>query len=92
MVGHERTFDMFLSLLLTFGELRHVGELKQEERLKKHLPTANDLNPNLRFLNNPLLKAIAESDRLRVECEKRRISWVGTWRCFSKLYREDRGE
>lgn len=87
-VSIERTFDMFLSLLLTFGELRHVGELKQEERLKKHLPTANDLNPNLRFLNNPLLKAIAESERLRVECEKRRISWVGQMEIFSKLYRE----
>ncbi len=84
----DRTFDMFLSLLLTFGELRHVGELRQEERLKKHLPTENDLKPNQRFLNNPLLKAIAESDRLRLECEKRRISWVGQMDLFVKLYKE----
>ncbi|MEO8588068.1 MAG: transcription antitermination protein NusB [Flavobacteriales bacterium] len=87
-LGIERTFDMFLSLLLTFGELRHVGELRQEERLKKHLPTANDLKPNQRFLNNPLLKAIAESDRLRMECEKRRISWVGQMDLFTALYKE----
>jgi len=84
----ERTFDMFLSLLLTFGELRHVAELLQEERLKKHLPTENDLKPNQRFMNNPLLKAIAESDRLRMECEKNRISWVGQMDIFLKLYKE----
>lgn len=84
----ERTFDMFLSLLLTFGELRHVAELRQEERAKKLLPTAEDLKPNQRFVNNPLLKTIAQSERLRLECEKRRISWVGHMDLFVKLYKE----
>ena len=86
--GIERTYDLYLSLLLVFGELRHVAELIFEERKKKHLPTAEDLDPNLRFVNNPVLRTIAQSDRLRIECEKRKISWVGNHELFTTLYRE----
>ena len=64
--GIDRTHDMHLALLLVFGELKHVAELRMEERRKKHLPTEGDLNPNQRFLENPLVKAIAGSERLRV--------------------------
>ncbi|MBK9415801.1 MAG: transcription antitermination protein NusB [Flavobacteriales bacterium] len=84
----DRTYDLYLSLLLIFGELRHVGELRIEERKKKRLPTAEDLAPNRRFLDNPLLVALAGSERLRIECEKRKISWVGHHELFTHLLRE----
>ncbi|MEZ4788761.1 MAG: transcription antitermination protein NusB [Flavobacteriales bacterium] len=84
----ERTTDLYLSLLLVFGELRHMAELVFEERKKKRLPTPEDLNPNRRFVDNPIVKAIATSERLRVECEKRRISWVGHHELFAGMYRE----
>ncbi len=89
--GVERTFDLYLSLLLVFGELRHNAELIFEERKKKRLPTAEDLDPNRRFVDNPLLRTIAESDRLRIECEKRKISWVGNHDLFTAMYREIEG-
>lgn len=75
--GIERTHDLYLSLLLIFGELRHVAELRMEEKRKKRLPTPEDLNPNRRFIDNPIVAGMAASERLRIECEKRRISWVG---------------
>ncbi len=84
----ERTYDLYLSLLLVFGELRHVAELVFEERKKKRLPTPEDLNPNRRFVDNPVVRTIAESERLRLECEKRKISWVGNHELFTALYRE----
>ncbi len=94
--GIDRTHDLHLSLLLIFGELRHVAELRMEERRKKRLPTPEDLNPNRRFVDNPIVAIIAASERLRIECEKRRISWVGHQELFlgmlkalteSELYR-----
>ncbi len=84
----ERTYDLFLQLLLTFGELRHIAELRIEERKNKRLPTPEDLNPNMRFVENPVLRAIAASERLRIETEKRRISWVGHKELFTKLLKE----
>ncbi len=84
----ERTYDLFLQLLLVFGELRHIAELRIEERRNKRLPTPEDLKPNQRFMNNPLLKALATSERLRIETDKRRISWVGNKELFTKLLKE----
>ena len=86
--GVERTYDLYLSLLLVFGELRHIAELRIEERKKKRLPTAEDLEPNRRFVDNAVVRGIAESDRLRIESEKRKISWVGNHELFTGMYRE----
>ncbi|MFZ1694715.1 MAG: transcription antitermination protein NusB [Flavobacteriales bacterium] len=85
--GIERTHDLYLALLLAFGELRHVAELRMEDRKKKHLPTADDLDPSRRFVDNPIVKAIAQSERLRLECEKRRVSWVGHMELFVALFK-----
>ena len=84
----ERTYDLYLSLLLVFGELRHIAELTFEERKKKRLPTAEDLDPSRRFVDNPIVLNIAQSERLRLEAEKRKISWVGNHELFTALYRE----
>jgi N utilization substance protein B len=84
----ERTHDLFLSLLLVFGELRHNAELRLEERKNKRLPTKEDLDPNRRFLENTLLKALASSDRLRIEAERKRLSWVGNKELFTKILKE----
>ena len=83
--GIERTQEMYLSLLLVFGELRHVAQLRMEDRKKKRLPTADDLNPSRRFVDNPVVQGLAENDRLRTECEKRRISWVGNHELFTTM-------
>jgi N utilization substance protein B len=84
----ERTYDIFLGLLLAFAEVRHVAELRMEERRKKRLPTAEDLSPNLRFLENPILRTLANSERLRIECQHRKVSWVGEYELFTRMYRE----
>lgn len=86
--GIERTYDLYLSLLLVFGELRHVAELVFEERKKKRLPTPEDLDPNRRFVDNPLVLSIAQSERLRLDAEKRKLSWVGHHEVFTRLYRD----
>jgi len=84
----ERTYDLFLQLLLVFGELRHIAELRIEERRNKRLPTPEDLAPNLRIMENSLLKALAGHDRLRLEAERRRISWVGNKELLTRLLKE----
>ncbi len=89
MVGSiERMTGLYLSLLQVFAQLRHVALLRIEDRRKKHLPTEEDLDPNLRFVEHPILKAIAESERLLTECDKRRVSWVGHSELFVKMLRE----
>lgn len=89
MVGSiERMTGLYLSLLQVFAQLRHVALLRIEDKRKKHLPTEEDLEPNLRFVEHPILKAIAESERLLTESDKRRVSWVGHSELFVKMLRE----
>ncbi|MBK9535270.1 MAG: transcription antitermination factor NusB [Flavobacteriales bacterium] len=86
--GIDRTYDLFLSLLLVFGELRHVAELRMTEQQKKHLPTGDDLKPDRRFVDDRLVKLFSDSTVLRLEAEKRRINWVGNHELFTRMWRE----
>jgi N utilization substance protein B len=86
--GIERLFDLYLALLLAYGELRHVAQLRMEERRRKRLPTPEDLNPDRRFVDDPALLRIATSKRLELACQKRRVSWVGEQEIFTRMWRE----
>ncbi len=89
MVGSiERITDLYLSLVQVFAELRHVALLRIEDKRRKRLPTAQDLLPNMRFVDHPIMLAIAGNERLQTECEKRKVSWVGNAELFVKLLRE----
>lgn len=83
----DRTFDLYVSLLLLFGELREQAERHMAERKLKRLPTASDLNPDRRFVDGPILTALANSPRLQKEAETRKVNWVGHGEWLQGLFR-----
>ncbi|MBL7963455.1 MAG: transcription antitermination protein NusB [Flavobacteriales bacterium] len=87
-VSIERTFDMYVSLMMLFGEVRHAAERRLEERRNKKLPTAHDLSADRRFVDDPVLVALAESPLLQAEAAKRRISWVGQGDLVQRLLKQ----
>lgn len=66
----ERVRELYLLLLLMLVELHHQAERLTEERKKKRLPSEEDLNPNLRFIHNPILCKLRESKELQKEWER----------------------
>lgn len=84
----ERTFDLYVQLLLLFGEVRHVASERIEERKRKHLPSPEDLNPNPRFVENPVLVLLSESPRLLAEASKRKLGWMGHGELIARLVKE----
>ncbi|MBK9195849.1 MAG: transcription antitermination protein NusB [Flavobacteriales bacterium] len=84
----ERTFDLYVSLLLLFGELRDQAESHMAERKLKRLPTAGDLNPDRRFIDGAILTALANSPRVQKEAKERKVNWMGHGEWLTKLYRE----
>ena len=84
----ERMYDMYLYLLLTLPEVERAAENKIEERKKKFRPTAEDLNPNLKLVNNLVVKQIAGCDDLRKLSESRKVNWIGAvnQEIFRKMY------
>jgi N utilization substance protein B len=70
-------YDMYLYLLLSLSELKRAAENKVAYKKKKILPSEDDLHPNLKFVENQLIKIIENSTSLNALCEKRKINWMG---------------
>lgn len=71
----DKTYELYIYLLLFFEELVRVAGNKIETAKEKYLPSYEDLNPNMRFINNRLLVQLAASNKLKKEGEMRKISW-----------------
>ena len=71
----DRTYDLYLASLIFPCELADFAANKQEIARSKHLPTAEDLNPNTKFLNNKLIQKIRDSKSVQKEVNAHRISW-----------------
>ncbi|MBP6391464.1 MAG: transcription antitermination protein NusB [Flavobacteriales bacterium] len=84
----ERTFDLFVSLLLTFGEFRRLAEQRIEDRKLKHLPSASDLSASRKFVDGPLITGIASSALLEAEANKRRLGWMGQMEMFQRILKQ----
>jgi len=72
----DKIYDLYLYLILLLKELRTIAERTLEERKKKLLPTAEDLTPNTRFINDPVLIKIDTSPLLAKLKKDRVIMWT----------------
>jgi N utilization substance protein B len=84
----ERMYDMYLYLLLTFSEIKRAAENKIDERKKKFRPTTEDLNPNLKLVENRIISQLESCDHLRKLSEQRKVNWTGAvnQEIFRKMY------
>ncbi len=73
----DRIYDLYLYLLLSFGELKEIAEHRIDENKKKIRPTEEDLNPNLKFVNSLVIQKLQDSYSLREASENRKVNWVG---------------
>lgn len=84
----EQMYDLYLSLLLSFGELKAKAEHRMEENKKKLLPKDEDLNPNRKFADNAIIQILEEQPELRHQSELRKVNWIGAeeQELFRKMY------
>lgn len=71
----DRTYDLYLSVLILPCEIADLETNQLEIARNKHLPTKEDLNPNMKFANNRLIGKIRECQQLQRELNTRKISW-----------------
>lgn len=73
----ERIYDLYLYLLLSFGELQHVAQRRIDENKKKIVPKEADLNPNLKFVENSIIEQLNNAPELRAASERNSVNWMG---------------
>lgn len=72
----ELMYDLYISLLLLFPEVKIKAEHRIAENKKKRIPTEEDLHPNLKFIDNQIIKIIEESAELRKKSKERKVNWM----------------
>lgn len=72
----EKSRELYFRLLLLPVELCTMRENQIEDNRNKYIPTAEDLNPNMRFVENGLVRAISENEDVKAYCEANHISWL----------------
>lgn len=88
----EKMFDLYYYYLLLIIELRILAEQKNLEGKSKHVPSEKDLNPSQRFVNNRLIKSLAENPVLAHRLQERGISWANEMDLVKGLFKKIRDE
>ncbi len=86
--GIDQVYDFYLLLLYIFIQLRNTELLIMEENKNKKLPTQQDLNPNLAFVENKLLVSISHVKEIVEQVEKKRLQNVVDQELLRKLLSE----
>lgn len=76
MSSIDRIYELFITHLSVLTELHRFAEKQIEDRKLKRLPTEEDLNPNLKFVESKLLSSLVENEDLQKKIEEYKISWV----------------
>lgn len=84
----DKIYDLYVYVLVLLTDIHHTAHLVIEENKNKRLPSKEDLDPNLRFIQNRVLVALTESGELRKEVANRKISWQNDFDLVRKLYAE----
>lgn len=81
-----KIWDMYILWLSLIVEVTDFAEMRIEENKKKHVPTESDLNPNLKFISNKVLKFFGANRHLNTEVERLKMSWKDHEEMVKKLY------
>jgi len=73
----KKMFDLYVLLLQLLVEVQKLAEQKLEISKKKYLATKEDLSPNRKFVENKLIKKLAESNSLLIYVEAHKLNnWL----------------
>lgn len=72
----DKLYELFIYQLSFFVEVKLFAERRIEENKHKNYPTEEDLNPNLKFVNNRVLNALQNNRHLLSLEEKYKINWA----------------
>ncbi|MGE4586425.1 MAG: transcription antitermination factor NusB [Mangrovibacterium sp.] len=83
----QKTYDLYHFILQLPVEIANHAESLMELRKKKHFPTEEDLHPNLRFVNNPLVGQLRINRSLNKYLDQSKLGWQDEPELIKKLYR-----
>lgn len=86
----QKSYDLYHYLLLLIIDVVDFAESRIELAQNKKMPTHEDLNPNKKFINNKLVKALRENADLKKYLNDQKLSWANYPELIKNLYSEIR--
>ena len=76
LAGIEQTYKLEVYIFSAVLEIRDIAENQIEEAKTKFFPTEEELNPNMRFVNNALINQLRNNLEMTKAIDKLKINWV----------------
>ncbi|ACU03615.1 MULTISPECIES: transcription antitermination factor NusB [Pedobacter] len=76
MQSIDNVYEMYIWMLSLLVEVTEYTGIDATERANKHLPTAEDLNPNLKLLNNKFAVTLKKNPDFSAAVHKYKINWM----------------
>lgn len=87
MKSLEKTYDLYLLLLMLIGEFQDAAIERIEKGRMKKQPTSEDLHPNTKFVNNKPMRVIIKSKAIAKEAANRSLGWGQEQDLVKKLFK-----
>ena len=88
LFGLQKSYDLYYYLLLLMVEITKAYEAKVETRRNKFLPTEEDLNPNMRLIENAFIKQLEQNRQFIKYLSDYPMSWDDHGSFVKKLLEE----
>ncbi|MCA0429301.1 MAG: transcription antitermination protein NusB [Bacteroidetes bacterium] len=82
----DKIYELYLTILSLLNHVHHTALVIIDENKNKKLPTQQDLNPNLKFVNNFILLELSNNKAFADILEKRKINWQNDFDLIRKLF------
>lgn len=72
----DKAYDLYRALLMLPVELTDMQERHLDSQRHKHLATADDLNPNMKFVDNKFVAMVRESEAMNSYLKDTPFKWL----------------
>ncbi len=86
----QKIYELFVYQLSLLVELLEFAEFRTEEAKKKFIPSQEDLNPNLKFVQNNVLNKLRINNDLKRYVNAYKINWADEREMIRKIYQDIR--
>lgn len=75
MFSFQKSYDLYYYLLLLLIDVTDLYAKRVEQRRSKLLPTNEDINPNMRLINNLFIQQLKGNEEFNTYLSNRPLSW-----------------
>lgn len=82
----DKAYDLYFQMLWLIVAVRRYAEERIEIGRNKHLPTPEERNPNMKFVENEVVRRIEESGAVNEYLDRKKLGWANYPELIRKLY------